>query len=185
MGYHKLRHQLHCNGNTFIPSSLELAEFITAHKRMKLFIKTHLFIFKSNCLQYSVHEPLQNKVTTTPQKKRENDFTIYWIQYDFTVFRDFTLDPLSRSRTHYDFIVFSAIYNDFTIYFANSLWIEPLFRELTIVPLYFRELTMNSLYFRGLIINSLTSLRIQYLFRKLLMIPLSAYPIHLKSMNLR
>ena len=63
------------------------------------------------------------------------------------LYRKFTLNTLSHSR----------ISDEYTICFANSLWIRYLFRECTWIQYFFREFTINSLSFR----------QIHYLFRRL------------------
>ena len=92
-----------------------------------------------------------------------NSLSIWRIHYEFTwsfaklpwihyLFRENTMNSLSVWLLHYEFTMFSRlnyeltlcsrnslsftlIYNEFTIYFANSLWIHCLFLEFTMNPL--------------------------------------------------
>ena len=79
------------------------------------------------------------------------------------LFHEFILDPLSSSPNHYEF----------TICFANYLWIFYLLRDFSLNPLSFsriryllRGFTLNLFYFRGVSINSLSFSWIHILFRE-------------------
>ena len=73
-------------------------------------------------------------------------------------FREFTMNPLSISRIQYEP----------TIYLANSLWIDYLFREYCMNLLSIRRFTMNSLSFSWIhhkfIVYFANSLGIYYIF---------------------
>ena len=49
------------------------------------------------------------------------------------MFREIIMNSLSVSRIHYKSVIFSRIYYDFTIFFANLLSINNQFRKQTII----------------------------------------------------
>ena len=106
-----------------------------------------------------------------------NSLWIYYLFREFTIVplidRVFTLNLLSRSRIHYGFINLSRIDPEFTIFFANSLWIHYLFRKFTRDPWIFRVLTLNFLFLSRIhyefFIFFANSLSIHYLFGKFTM----------------
>ena len=95
------------------------------------------------------------------------------------LFREFTMNLLSITLIHLEFIIFyanslsfSRIHYDLTFLFAISIWIHQLFLEFRLDSLSFPRIDYEfTIFFRELTVNSLS-------FSRFTMDPLSFSPIH-------